>query len=493
MSKTAAVFLNTASQFAGQFIGTLISLTIFVLLAGHLGVEGYGEYVIVTTYLGFFAVAADWSLYLLVVKALSETDDLAAQRRAYGKLVSFRVFLSITSLIFGILLVQFFPYSPEVKLAISVGSLTYFMTSLTQLINGIFQARLKMYISASLDVFYRLLLLASVGLAVAFGWQLLGIVGGMVVSSIVVVLLGLLVARRYLPYSLSDFRFSFADWKEAFRLSWALGLASFLGVLLFKIDAIILSFYGDAGHVGIYGLALKTLEILAALPGAFMGAIFPILARYVIEKDPRLNQSIDRAYLFLFILASLVTVVIFSLARPIVLFIGGLEFSASVFPLQVLIFSLALSFFNNMFYHLAVIFNRQVPLLWRTSLALVVNIILNLILIPLYSYKAAAVITVVTEALSLLLSGYIVLQVHRFRPFPPRMLSVLAATVVTAIVIKALAIVTIPAPEVFVLLSRLHQGLTIIGIALVAAAVFLLTLRVTRGIRRDEVRAVFQR
>src|ERR1019366_9123408 len=145
--------------------------------------------------LGAFAVAADWSLYLLVVKAVGAHNDLEERSKAFGKITAFRFLLAVPCLIIGLLLLAFFPYSGIVKLSIEIGSLAFLATSFSQLINGVFQAELKSYLNAGLDIIYRLLLLISVALAVMFGYGLPFIIVGMIISAVVVLLAGLMIVK----------------------------------------------------------------------------------------------------------------------------------------------------------------------------------------------------------------------------------------------------------------------------------------------------------
>ena len=65
--------------------------------------------------------------------------------------------------------------------------------------------------------------------------------------------------------------------------------------------------------------------------------------------------------------------------------------------LQVLIFAVGISFFNSLLTNSVVIFGKQNRLLKPYFIATVFNLAANILLIPIYSYLAAAVTTVVTE------------------------------------------------------------------------------------------------
>lgn len=412
MNRTRLVFFNTVAQISGQVLGIFLSLITFSLVARHLGASVYGQYAIVTAYLGAFAVAADWSLYLLVVKAVGAHNDMEDRSRAFGRITAFRMLLAIPCLVVGLLLLVFFPYSDVVKLSIELGSFAFVATSFSQLINGVFQAELKSYLNASLDLLYRLLLLTSVALAIAFGHGLPFIVGGMIISALVVLAAGLLLVRPYTPVRLRYIRISKKDALEIFHTSWALGLNGVFSNLLYRIDVLILPLFMGAALVGIYALPEKIMEVISYLSIAFVGSAFPIINKYFVSGDHQgVKNATERSLSFLMIMGAFFTGFVFVFARQIVQIAGGAAYSDSVLPLRIMAFYPIFAYLGSLYYHVAVVVNQQKALVWRTGFVLLLNIVLNFIFIPYFSYNASAVITLVTELIGAIISAVIIYQV----------------------------------------------------------------------------------
>jgi len=109
------------------------------------------------------------------------------------------------------------------------------------------------------------------------------------------------------------------------------------------------------------------------------------------------------------------------LATPIIAFVAGGEFldsstigsfmghyANSALTLQILIFATGVIFFSNIFNSTAVAINKQMSLVWPNVIFALANVVLNLILIPKLSYVGAAIATVITEFLVLLVIWKIV-------------------------------------------------------------------------------------
>lgn len=485
MQRAQLVLLNTISQVIGQVLGLFLSLTTFIFLARYLGADSYGEYSIVTTYLGFFAIAADWSLYLLVVKALVGEESNDRRRQLFGEHLAFRLTIGLTTLAVGAVLIWFFPYSIIVKLGVLIGVLAFLSNSISQLIYSIFQAELKLYLTASLDLFYKALLLTSV---IAVGRQELGLTAfivGMVIAALSTLILAAIIARKFVPIRLTDIRINFSTWREIFTQSWALGVNGIFSTVVFKIDILILSFFAGTVVVGIYSLPSKIVELLSVLSGAFIGSVFPIISQHHSDNSEKLAPVIQRSALFLLILAAFVSMMTLVLAKPLVLFAGGNQFTGSIAALRVLSFFPLLAFFGNYFYHLAVVFNRQNQIVWRTTIALVINIALNVILIPRYGYMAAAIVTIITEIIGVFLSGLII-----YRAYPVSIISLKTFTVLLSAIVTGLLLNQILARERFLenflTFSHVSQITGLVASALGALVVYLLFLVVTGAIHRND-------
>ena len=93
-----------------------------------------------------------------------------------------------------------------------------------------------------------------------------------------------------------------------------------------------------------------------------------------------------------------ISVTLFVLARPIVDFAYGLDdFEPSVVTLQILALSPIFYAISNQAATLALARTNARPMVIAFGAALVLNVAVNLVLIPIWSYKAAAAVTTGTE------------------------------------------------------------------------------------------------
>ena len=190
--------------------------------------------------------------------------------------------------------------------------------------------------------------------------------------------------------------------------SYPLMLNHFLATIFFQIDVVLLEPLRGAAIVGKYSVAYRWLLALNVIPSFFTMAIFPRLSRQA-EED---RDALQRNYvLSLKLLAAVVfpaAVLLTLMARPLTLLLGGSGFlPEGAIALQIMVWSMPIGWMNSLTQYVLIALNRQRQLTWAFVVGVSFNIITNLIFIPIYGYRAAAVTTILSEAI--LMAGFMVL------------------------------------------------------------------------------------
>src|SRR3989344_5916433 len=206
------------------------------------------------------------------------------------------------------------------------------------------------------------------------------------------------------------------QWPQGCHLCWQNAIVCFL-FLFFRADSFILTLTRTTAEVGVYGLAYKVFEVALVLPTFFMNAVYPLLLKQQNFQFPIPNFQFKRTmrHSFWFLLGtSFVAVVVLWFAAPLLTMIKS-DFSASIPALRVLSLGLPFFFLTSLTMWTLIALKKQWALAGIYGLSMVINIALNLWLIPVYGYMAAAWITVLSEGVVLLLSGIFLLKM-----FPPQ-------------------------------------------------------------------------
>ena len=177
-------------------------------------------------------------------------------------------------------------------------------------------------------------------------------------------------------------------------------------VLFSKIDVLMLALLKDFVNVGIYTAAYKLLEVSFMLPTCIITVIFPLISRYAKESPADLIEICSKTVLFsLGILLPVVIVSIF-LGERIIFVVYSEEFLRSKLPFQILMVTLAFYMIDQIFSHALVAKDLQHLNLKALVTATFINIFLNAVLIPKYSYIGASLSTLISMAAMTLMHYY---------------------------------------------------------------------------------------
>lgn len=394
MSTRRVVAINTASQLIGKFLSAGTAFLVSFLVARNFGAEGFGEFTKITTYVAFFFFIADFGLNAIFLQQKTPFSILLGLRAAGGLLL---IFLSLAILAF-IPHGQDQGYTGFVRLGIILFSPAIFFQGLITTTNAIFQKQLRY------DLATMAITAGAAGTIVAlwiFQWSgILGSIFALITGSIVTAIAALFLSRQFVD-SLS-IRIRIPDMIKLFLPAVPLGLTLLFNLVYFHADSVILTITRSTTEVGIYGLAFKVFEVPLVIPTFFMNAVYPLMLK---TKSENFVALFKKSFIALFI-TSLVSLIAMWFASPLLLFIRA-DFAASIGVLRVLSLGMPFFFMSSLVMWALIALKKQYLLAIIYGCSMLLNILLNIWLIPLYGYMAAAWITVVSEAVVLLFSGFV--------------------------------------------------------------------------------------
>lgn len=405
MSIFSKITLNTLISYAGRVVSSVFALVIIGLMTRALGPEKFGEYTTITAYLSMFVILADLGLQALMTREISRLKDGLTE--IASSFFTLRLLSSAVFLLLGIAISLFFPYASAIKLGMIVAVSGLFFLSVNQLLLGVFQKHLAMHVTALAEIAGRGVQLLLVYLIYAFyrgnmgdgggngGIGLFLFLGAMSVSSLLIFILQFFFAQKYIKLNLT---FNVKQWLDILKTAWPIALSIVLTLIYFKIDTIFLSLMKPQSDVGIYGVAYRVLESLIFFPAIFAGMLLPILSREAAASDLGEFRAIFRKAFKVITIFAIPTVLGgIILSYSIANLVGGKDFIISGAPLQALFIATGLIFFGNLFGRAIIALDLQKKAVCAYLFGVILNVALNFIFIPKYTYMGAAWTTVATE------------------------------------------------------------------------------------------------
>lgn len=414
MSVSKKLAMNSVVQIGGKILSMVIGLVTIKILTVQLGVSGFGGYTTILNFLLIFGIIADLGLYIVLTQEIA-SDDREKNNHDVSNIFTLRAVSAITSIVvIGSLVGLLTNYDPEIKRLIAFGGFGMVFMSMAQVFVGVFQTHLRTDYIVVGEVISRLTLMLGVIALSTFGYfSLTHVIYIFVVSNFLQFGYTWFGVKKYYQVKID---FDLKYWKYLLKESLPLFIVIAFNLVYYKIDTLMLSLLQSQEAVGYYGVAYKILEILAVFPGMFVGLLLPIFARH--HNNPEAFKKLTgKAMLFIMSLAVPVFVGGLLMADEGILVVSDDSFSSSIFPLRILFGGIFCIFISNLLSHILIGAKLQKKIMFISISGAAINVVLNAIMIPKYSFTGAAITTTVTEILVMIM--YFI-QVKRHIGYIPR-------------------------------------------------------------------------
>jgi O-antigen/teichoic acid export membrane protein len=403
LSTVQRVVKNTGVIIVGDVIFRLISLVVIIYLARYLGTVGFGKYCFVFAYLAFFGIISDFGFNVILVREMSR--DFSIAPKLIGNAYIIKLILTVFAVVLSMIVITLASYPSDTITYVCIAAFTLLFMSFSDLYTTIFQANLRMGYNIIAKLTFKVLSAGLILWIIFSHGTLMQVMVVMVFSEAVKALLSFLFSKKFVR---PQFKIDFGLWKYLFKEALPLALSSVIWIIYYQIDMVMLSpMQGDAA-VGIYSAAHKLFEPFSLIPIAFMTSMFPIMSEAFKTSKDRLIKSYRLCLKYLLIIALPISIGITFIADKVIFLIYGAEFAKSATALQILICALVFTFASSLFLQLLISIDKQKLTTLSTGTCAIVNIALNLILIPILSYNGAAIATVATNMVLFIASFYFV-------------------------------------------------------------------------------------
>jgi PST family polysaccharide transporter len=185
--------------------------------------------------------------------------------------------------------------------------------------------------------------------------------------------------------------------RMAIRQAIPIWLVGLLSTLYFKSDVVLVRYFCGDSEVGAYGAAYRVFEASTILPSTIMAVAFPRLARARRMPEGQLTGLEGRLVVFLAILGTITGLVMYLASARFTGWVFGGGFARSAISLRVLALDVPVLFVNFALAPVLLARGRERRYVVFAALMLVVNVSVNLVLIPRMGGPGAAWATLVTD------------------------------------------------------------------------------------------------
>lgn len=390
-------------------IGLAFMATVFV--ARYLGPENFGTLAYAISLAALFAAAGHMGLSGLVVREI--VKDASGRSEILGTVATLKFIGMATGYV--ILLIYAATYE-------GLGTTNFYLISIAgaallfrplDVIDFWFQAFIQARYVAIARLSAHLATTTFKLILVFAGSSLVYFATAQVLQTALAALLLLLFFKFKAELKLTHWRFSWPRACEFLRQGWLIYLGSIFAVIYLKVDQVMLRWLSDTQEVGQYAVAAQLSEAWYFIPTAIIASFFPKLIK-LREQDETLFMYRMQQLFDALLLMSLAVAITMTIAAPwIIAVFFGSDYEASASILVIHIWAAIFIFMRAAFSKWILIEGALIFSLITQGFGALVNVLLNLALIPEYGGIGAAYATLLSYAIA---SFVMLFFYHKTRP-----------------------------------------------------------------------------
>lgn len=376
--------------FGGLFIG--------IWVARYLGPENFGILSYGIAFVAFFSFISSLGLNSIVVREIIKYEE--KYEKVLGTTFYLKLYGGIIALLLGsIFILTLKPEDSTIQTIVILLLLGYIFQSMDT-VDYFFQAKVlsKYIVMARSAAFILSSILKIYFILFNFG----------VIYFAFATLIDMILASLFMFYVYKKLNFHLTSWKidiliakQLLSDSWPLMLSAFFITIYMKIDQVMIEHYLDMQSVGLYSVAVRLSEAWYFIPTIIVSTIMPYFIKLRDSNHELYIYRLKQINTLMFWMSFLVGIIVMLFGQKIIVLMFGEIYKDAYLVLSLNIWAgifISIGLASSLW---MISENLQIYRLIGTAIGVILNIIGNYILIPMYGISGAAIATLITQGLGI--------------------------------------------------------------------------------------------
>ena len=416
-------WLVTAEAAAG-----LMRLVLLIYMARILGATEYGKFTFAFSFVSVLVIFSDLGIINIVTREFSRNKE---KEKEFPALITLEIILSAGTLILMVLGSFFITHDLTIRKIIWILALFILITNFFGIFYSFLRSRQRMEYEAGIKTIQTLVVVLMSLFVLFYFPSAVNLSYGYFFSNLIALIILLLFFNfRFQPLKLGWDKNVF----KLLKMSWPLSLGLMAGWIYISISSIMLGYFNLITENGWYNAASK-VALISIMPATLIViSFYPALSNFFITSKEKLQKSWNFLMGAMIFLAMPVVTGGVVLAPKIINFFYGSSFAPSIFAFQFLIFVIGISFINYPYSVILVVSDQQKKNFALMVVGIVINIILNLMLIPAYKLSGAVIATMISSLITLFLTIIVSKYFTATAVFNTKLLKAAAAAIFSSVI-----------------------------------------------------------
>jgi PST family polysaccharide transporter len=393
------IIANVGWLFFDRILALLVGFFVGAWVARYLGPAQYGLYNYATAFNALFMPIAALGLQNIVIRELVRQPQ--EKEEILGTVFALKLIAGL--LAFGLIVTVAYLLHPDdvfTRLLIAIIAGGDFFKTLSDTVSYWFRAQvLSKYIVWSANIALAMIVVIKINLIlsqsplIAFAWVLL--------AQTIFFMLVITVFYHLSGQKIIDWRANFATARRLLRDSWPLIFAGLAVVIYMKIDQLMLGNMIGNEALGIYSVAVRLSELWYFLPVVLASSVFPAIVRSREKQTAQIYRERLQFFYDIMALVAYAIVIPFAILAPsLVILVFGSAYAEAGPILTIHIWAFIFVSLGVARSQWLIAENMTRFAMVATIVGAIVNVGMNLILIPSYGGMGAAWATLASYAVS---------------------------------------------------------------------------------------------
>jgi O-antigen/teichoic acid export membrane protein len=381
-------FKNTSWLFGEKILRLVVGIFVIVWIARYLGPEEFGLFSYAQSFVGLFTVIATLGLDNIVIREL--VKDESRRYELIGTAFWLKLMGAFGVLIILAIAVNFTTNDMQTNILVFIiASATIFQSF--NVIDFYFQSKVMSkfivyanIISLSISSIIKVILILNEAPLVAFAWVIL--------FDSFVLACGFIYFyfKNNTKSIMKNLKFTKTTAKGLLKDSWPLILTGVVISIYMKIDQIMIKEMLGSEAVGQYAAAVRLSEAFYFIPVVIAASLFPAIINAKKVSEELYYARLQKLYDFMVWMAIAIAIPMSFASDWLVKILYGTHYYEAGPVLLIHAWAGILVFLGVASGKWYISENLQILYFWRVFCGMIINIILNLILIPKYGINGAA-------------------------------------------------------------------------------------------------------
>lgn len=378
-----------------------------IVAARVLGPEQIGIYAFCVVFIGIFHIIVNLGFEPYIQREVGRDSAIASSLMTQVFIMKFAVYLlSVVIIVITAHIIIPSEYKRNVLYIITV---TMFFQTYLAVANAFFRAFQKTIYEGASRIILRIINTGAGLAALAAGKGLMALV----IIELIAQMLACMWAWLMLCSKLALPRLQFEP-RELIRLvgkTWHFSIIRIVQSIFNSIDMIMLStMIGDL-FTGYYSAAVRiTSSAFGFIPNSFTGAFLPPLSRKALEDTDSFMKAFTLYFKYLVLAGITIAVFMAGFTHDIVVLCLGKEFIPIIVTVKIMAAVIFITFVNWPLTTALIALDCEREVLRIFTVSAVVNILLNIVLLPLWKDRGAASTTLFSQILLLFLQSIVLFK-----------------------------------------------------------------------------------